>query len=80
MMTMYPAKKRELRHDRHTLLADHLVITPEYRGKILICEVDFVTEAGTCADMGMKIMIKGRSSRILRQEFPHLKEWCGEHL
>jgi putative transposase len=24
--------------------------------------------------------IKGRSSRILRQEFPHLKEWCREHL
>ncbi len=24
--------------------------------------------------------IKGRSSRILRQEFPHLREWCGEHL
>jgi putative transposase len=25
-------------------------------------------------------MIKGRSSRILRQEFPHLKEWCGEEV
>jgi putative transposase len=24
--------------------------------------------------------LKGRSSRILRQEFPHLKEWCPEHL
>src|SRR3972149_4547607 len=58
-LTMYPAKKRELRHDRHTvsLLTDHLVITPKYRGKI-----------------------KGRSSRILRQEFPHLKDWCGDHL
>ncbi|MCL7474877.1 MAG: IS200/IS605 family transposase [ANME-2 cluster archaeon] len=24
-------------------------------------------------------MIKGRSSRVLRKEFPHLKEWCGDH-
>jgi putative transposase len=25
-------------------------------------------------------MIKARSSRVLRKEFPHLKEWCGDHL
>jgi len=25
-------------------------------------------------------MIKGRSSSVLRKEFPHLKEWCGDHL
>jgi len=25
-------------------------------------------------------MIKGRSSRVLRKEFPHLKEWYGDHL
>ncbi len=24
--------------------------------------------------------IKGRSSRILRQNFPHLEEWCEDHL
>jgi putative transposase len=24
--------------------------------------------------------IKGRSSRILRKEFPHLREWCEGHL
>jgi len=24
--------------------------------------------------------IKGRSSRILRQEFPHLRDWCEGHL
>ena len=23
--------------------------------------------------------IKGSTSRILRKEYPHLKEWCGEH-
>ncbi|RZN13651.1 MAG: IS200/IS605 family transposase [Methanosarcinales archaeon] len=24
--------------------------------------------------------VKGRSSRVLRKEFSHLKEWCGGHL
>jgi putative transposase len=24
--------------------------------------------------------IKGKSSRVLRKEFPHLKEWCRDHL
>ncbi len=24
--------------------------------------------------------LKGRTSRILRKEFPHLKEWCGYHM
>ncbi|TFH38422.1 MAG: hypothetical protein E4G94_12340 [ANME-2 cluster archaeon] len=41
------AKKKELRHDRHTvsLLADHMVITPKYRRKILFCDVALITEA-----------------------------------
>jgi len=105
-------KKQELRHDRHTvsLLTDHLVITPKYRGKILTGEVAFIAEAiirGTCTEMSIKIIdmavntdhvhiffqfppkyslsyiakkIKGRSSRLLRQHFPHLRDWCGEHL
>jgi putative transposase len=105
-------KRKELRHDRHTvsLLTDHMVITPKYRGKILVGEVGFLTEAiirKTCKQMDIKIIdifvnidhvllfiqyppkysvsfiakkIKGRSSRILRQHFPHLKEWCKDHL
>ncbi|NJD51563.1 MAG: IS200/IS605 family transposase [Candidatus Methanoperedens sp.] len=24
--------------------------------------------------------LKERTSRIIRKEFPHLKEWCGEHM
>ena len=103
---------KELRHDRHTvsLLTDHMVITPKYRGKILVGEVGLVTEAiirKTCKEMDIKIIdisvnidhvhlfiqyppkysvsfiakkIKGRSSRILRQHFPHLREWCKDHL
>jgi len=102
---------KELRHDRHavSLLTDHLVITPKYRGKILTGEVDFVAEAvirETCAEMSIKIIdmvvntdhvhiffqyppkyslsyiakkIKGRSSRISRQEFPHLWDWWEGH-
>ena len=37
--------KKELRHDRHTvsLLTDHMVITPNYRGKILVGEVGLVS-------------------------------------
>jgi len=86
---------KELRHDRHTvsLLTDHLVITPKYRGKILTGEVGFIAEAVNPDHVHIFFQyppkyslsfiakkIKGRSSRILRQEFPHLREWCGEHL
>ena len=33
--------RSDLRHDRHTvsLLADHLVFSPKYRGKVLLGEV-----------------------------------------
>ena len=39
--------KKELRHDRHTvsLQTDHMVITPKYRGKILIGDVSLIAEA-----------------------------------
>ncbi len=53
--------KKELRHDRHTvsLLTDHMVITPKYRGKILVGDVGLVTEAiirKTCNEMDIKII------------------------
>lgn len=104
-------KRKELRHDRHTvsLLTDHLVFSPKYRGKMLVGDVAMICEGiicKTCADMDIEIIeiavnpdqvhiffkyppkhslsyiakrIKGSTSRILRKEFPHLKEWCGEH-
>ena len=33
--------RKELRHDRHTvsLLTDHVVFSPKYRGKILVGDV-----------------------------------------
>ncbi|MFH0903717.1 MAG: IS200/IS605 family transposase [Methanobacteriota archaeon] len=103
---------KELRHDRHTvsLLTDHMVFAPKYRGKILTGDVAMICEGiicKTCKELGIEIIeiavnpdhvhiffkyppkyslsfiakrLKGRTSRILRKEFPHLKEWCGEHM
>ena len=38
--------RHDLRHDRHTvsLLTDHLVFSPKYRGKVLLGEVAEATE------------------------------------
>jgi putative transposase len=87
-----------------------MVITPKYRGKILVGDVTLAVERivhKTCKDMKIAIIdmavnvdhvhisieypskysvsfiakkIKGRSSRILRQNLPYLKEWCNDHL
>jgi REP element-mobilizing transposase RayT len=110
-MDGYGAEK-ELRHDRHTvsLLSDHMVFAPKYRGKILIGDVAMVAEGiicKTCKELDIEIIeiavnpdhvhiffryppkyslsyiakkIKGVSSKRLREEFPHLKDWCGDHL
>ena len=86
------------------------MITPKYRGKILVGDVALVVEGiihKTCKEMKIEIIdmavtvdhvhlfieypskysvsfiakkLKGGSSRILRQNFPHLKEWCKDHL
>lgn len=66
-----------------SLLTDHLVFSSKYRGKVLVGDVAMIAEGiicKTCVEMGIAKKLKGRSSRILREEFPHLKEWCGEHL
>ena len=52
---------KELRHDRHTvsLLTDHMVFTPKYRGKILVGDVAMVAEAvirATCHELDIKII------------------------
>ncbi|TAN45410.1 MAG: hypothetical protein EPN24_02235 [Candidatus Methanoperedens sp.] len=40
-------KKKELHRDRHTvsLLTDHLVFSPKYRGKVLVGDVAMVAES-----------------------------------
>ena len=54
-------ERRDLRHDRHivSLLTDHTMITPKYRGKILVRDVALVTESiirKTCSGMDIQII------------------------
>lgn len=103
--------RHDLRHDRHTisLLTDHLVFSPRYRGKVLEGAVSEVAEEvirETCRELDIEVIdmavnadhvhlfikhppeysvswiakwIKGRSSKLLRDRFPQLKEWCPGH-
>jgi len=55
------AEKKELRHDRHTvsLLTDHMVFAPKYRGKILTGDVAMITEGilcKTCKELDIEII------------------------
>jgi putative transposase len=104
--------RSDLRHDRHTvsLLTDHLVFSPKYRGKVLLGKVAEATEEiirENCKELDIEVIdmavgvdhihlfikyppkysvswiakrIKGRSSKLLRDRFPVLKEWCPGHL
>jgi putative transposase len=104
--------RHDLRHDRHTvsLLTDHLVFSPKYRGKVLEGEVAEAAEEiirKNCKELDIEVIdlavgvdhvhlfikyppkysvswiakrIKGRSSKLLRDQFPKLKEWCPGHL
>ena len=71
-------ERRELRHDRHTvsLLTDHMVITPKYRGKILVGDVALVVEGiirKTCKEMNIEI----GDMAVKNQEKPNVKnELC----
>ena len=52
---------RELRHDKHTvsLLTDHMVFSPKYRGKILTGDIAMLAEAiirKTCKELDIKII------------------------
>ena len=54
-------ERKELRHDRHTvsLLADHMVFSPKYRGKILVGDVALALDGiirKTCKDLGIEII------------------------
>lgn len=59
--TLMNTIKKKLRHDNHTvsLLTDHMVFSPKYRGKILVDEIAFVTEAvirSTCHELDIRII------------------------
>ena len=52
---------KELRHDRHTvsLLTDHMVYSPKYRGKVLVGDVAMLAKAiirKTCKELDIKII------------------------
>jgi len=53
--------RHDLRHDRHTvsLLTDHLVFSPKYRGKVLLGDVAEVAEEiirETCKELDIEII------------------------
>ena len=52
---------KQLRHDRHTvsLLTDHMVFSPKYRGKVIVGEVAMVAEAiirKTCKELDIEVI------------------------
>ena len=54
-------KRQEIRHDNHTvsLLTDHLVFSPKYRGKMLVGNVALICEGiicKTCVEMDIEII------------------------
>jgi putative transposase len=60
-MFMGSCMKKELRRDRHTvsLLTDHLVFSPKYRGKVLVGDVGMVAEAimrKTCKELDIEVI------------------------
>ncbi|MEA2033302.1 MAG: transposase [Euryarchaeota archaeon] len=55
--------RHELRHDRHTvsLLTDHLVFSPKYRGKVLLGEVAEAAEEiirENCKELDIEVIDK----------------------
>jgi len=53
--------RQDLRHDRHTvsLLTDHLVFSPKYRGKVLLGDVAEVAEGiirETCKELDIEVI------------------------
>ncbi|HEY9206758.1 MAG TPA: transposase [Candidatus Methanoperedens sp.] len=53
--------RKELHHDRHTvsLLTDHMVFAPKYRGRMLVGDVAMICEGiicKTCMEMDIGII------------------------
>ena len=102
----------KLMHERHStsMLADHLVFGPKYRGAILRPDIrEYARQVilDICDEMGLEVIrmaigadhvhiffnypprysvseiakrIKGKSSKLLRERFPELREWCPDGL
>ena len=65
--------ERHALHDLHTvsMLTDHLVFSPKYRGKVLLGEVDGAAEENLSLE---------KKALPKKQEFSHLREGCPGHL
>jgi len=64
------AMSNKLRHDRHTvsLLTDHIMFSPKYRGKVLVSYVVMLAETiirKTCRELDIKIINMSASSERL---------------
>jgi len=68
--------RQDLRHDRHTvsLLTDHLVFSPKYRGKVLLGDMAEVAEEN------IRNLSLEKKALPKKHRFPQLKEWCPSHL
>jgi len=58
---------KELRHDRHTvsMLTDHMVFSPKYRGKVLVGDVAMLAESiirKTCKELDIEVIDMSVSS------------------
>ena len=66
-----------MRHDRHTvsLLTDHMVFSPKYRGKVLVGDVGMVAEAiirKTCKELDIEVI-----NMVVNTEHVHIFIRCG---
>nr|QNO57632.1 hypothetical protein LCMFKOLL_00028 [Methanosarcinales archaeon ANME-1 ERB7] len=69
--------RHDLRHDRHTvsLLTDHLVFSPKYRGKVLLGDVAEVAEEiirETCKERDIEIITNFLEGRIKNKKIEKL--------
>ena len=69
-------ERRELRHDRHTvsLLTDHIVFSPKYRGKIPVGDVALAV--GIIRDICKEMKIEIIDMAVKNQEKPNAKTLC----
>ncbi len=71
---------KELRHDRHTvsLLTNHIVFSPKYRGKVLVSYVVMLAETiirKTCMELDIKIINISASSDHIHHFIQYLPKY-----
>ena len=71
-------ERRELRHDRHTvsLLTDHIVFSPKYRGKILVEKMIALAVEGIIRKIGKEMKIEIIDMAVKNQKKPNAKTLC----